>query len=88
MLDEFDLTIIDAKAAIQAKGDEFYPHVAMAAAYSLSGRNVEARAAYDRACKLNPELSTAYFQALLGTLHAPYLEKFFAAMRPLGMPEE
>ncbi|MBT4908166.1 MAG: tetratricopeptide repeat protein, partial [Rhodospirillaceae bacterium] len=74
MLDEFDLAIVDAKAAIQSKRDIFGPHMALAAAYSLSGRHDEARTAYDRAHKLNPELSAADFASLMGTLHPPYLE--------------
>ncbi|MBT4490907.1 MAG: tetratricopeptide repeat protein [Rhodospirillaceae bacterium] len=88
MLDEFDLAIVDAKAAIQSKRDIFGPHMALAAAYSLSGRHDEARTAYDRAHKLNPELSAADFASLMGTLHPPYLEIILDALHQAGMPEK
>jgi len=88
MLDQLDLAITDAKAAIQAKSDEYFPHLHLAVAYGLSGRTDEARVAGDHACKINPDLSVAYISASLGGLHAPYLDKFFDAMRLVGMPEE
>ena len=88
MLDEFDLAIIDARAAIQAKSDHFLPHLAMVCACSLAGRNDETRAAYDRACQLNPKLSTTFIKSMIGTLHSPYLEKFLDGLRKAGMPEE
>ncbi len=87
MLDEFDLAIIDAKAGIQSKSNNFGPHLALAAAYSLSGRIDEARAAFDRARKLNPELSADDFLSLMGTLHPPYLKILMDALRQAGMPE-
>jgi TolB-like protein/class 3 adenylate cyclase len=88
MLDEFELAIIDAKAALQSKSDNFAPHMALVTAYSLSGRHDEARTAYDRAHKLNPELSADEYISLLGTLHPPYLKKFVDAWRKAGLPEE
>jgi hypothetical protein len=88
ILDEFDLAIIDAKAATQAKGDEFWPRLALACAYSLSGRNDEARAAYDGACELNPKLSTTLIKSMIGTFHSPGLEKYLGGLRKAGMPEE
>ncbi len=87
-LDEFDLAIIDAKTALQSKSDEIWPQLMLAQSYSSLERNDEARAAYDRACKLNPELSTAYIKSLIGTLHPPYLDKLLDALRQAGMPEE
>ena len=87
-IDEFDLALTDAKAAMQAKNDEFWPHLALARAYSSLGRNDEARAAYERACELKPELSTACIKSLIGTLHPPYLEKWLDALRQVGMPEQ
>ena len=88
MLDEIDRAIIDSKAAILAKNDEFWPHVCLAAAYSSLGKNDDARAAYDRASKLKPELSATYIKSLLGTLHSRYSEKYLDALRKAGMPEE
>ena len=88
MLGDFDVAILDAKAAIQAKSDEFWPHVSLASTYSMSGRNDEARVAFDRAIKINPRLSAAYITSLIGTLHPPYLEKILDALRQVGMPEE
>ena len=62
------MAIIDAKAALQAKSDEIWPQLMLAQAYSSLGKIDKARAAYDRACKLNPELSTAYIKSLTGTV--------------------
>jgi TolB-like protein len=87
-LDEFDLAINDAKAALQAKGNEIWPQLMLAQAYGELEKNEEARAAYDRARKLLPKLSTAYLKSLIGTLHPPYLEKMLDALRKAGMPEE
>ncbi|MDP6872574.1 MAG: adenylate/guanylate cyclase domain-containing protein [Alphaproteobacteria bacterium] len=88
MMDEFDLAIIDAKAAIQSRSDNVMPHMPLAAAYSMSGRNDEARAAYDRARELNSEFSMADVRRLFGTLHPPYLQKMSDALRKAGLPEE
>ena len=88
VLDEFDLAVIEAKAAIQAKSEEFWPYVFLASAYGLQGNSNEARAAYDSARKLNPELSAAFIKVPYGTMHTAYLEKFLAGLRKAGMPEE
>jgi adenylate cyclase len=87
-LDDADLTIVDAKAAIQAKSDEFWSYLGLAYGYSLGGRDDEARAAYDRACELNPGLSAAHIRSLIGTMHSSYLEKWLDALRKTGLPEE
>ncbi|MDP6876480.1 MAG: tetratricopeptide repeat protein, partial [Alphaproteobacteria bacterium] len=88
VLDEFDLAISDAKAAIQSKRDIAGPHMALAAAYTLSGQHDEARAAYDRAQKLNPEFSAADFTSMMGTVHPPYFEIILEALQQAGTPEE
>ena len=87
-MDEFDLAISDAKAAMLAKGDEFWPHLMLARAYSSLARNDEAHAAYDYACKLNPEISMTYITSLIGTMHAPYLEIFFDTLHKAGLLTE
>ena len=84
-LDEFDLAIADAKAAIQSKSNNSLPFLALAAAYRMSGRNEQARTAHDRARGLNPELSAA---EVMSTMHPPYLEKLMDALRQAGLPEE
>ncbi len=88
ILDELDSAIIEAKAAIQAKSDEFWPHVWLAFAYTLQGKNGDARAAYERACKLSPELSTTYIKSMIGTMHPAYLNKILDALHKAGLPEE
>jgi tetratricopeptide (TPR) repeat protein len=88
LLDEFDPAIIEAKAAMQVKSDEFWGYQALAIACGSSGQIEEARAARDRACKLNPELSISHFKSMMTTLHSPYLEKFLDALRKAGLPEE
>ncbi len=88
LLDEPDQAIIDAKAAVQAKSDEFWCHVALAYARALQGNYDAARAAYDRACELKPELSTAYIRSLTGAIHPPYMESFIATMREAGLLED
>ncbi|MBT4487268.1 MAG: tetratricopeptide repeat protein, partial [Rhodospirillaceae bacterium] len=88
VLDEYDLATIDTKTATQVKGDEFWPYLTLACAMFRSGKNDEARTAYERARQLNSGLSAAHIKALIGTLHPPYLEKILAALRQLGLPEE
>jgi adenylate cyclase len=88
VLENFDAAITDAKAAIQAKSDEFWPYVSLAWVSHDAGRIDEARAAYDRACALRPGLSEAFFQSALSTAHPPYREKFLEILRKLGLPEK
>jgi hypothetical protein len=76
------------KAAIQAKGDEFWPHLALAVTYNSLGKNEEARTAFERARELKPELSTVFFMSVCDALHPPYMEKMLDALRKFGMPKE
>ena len=86
--DQFISSIDDVKAAIQAKGDELWPHLVLAFSCSSLGRNEEARRALDRARELKPELSAVFFQSVVDTLHLPYAEKMLDALRKAGLPEE
>ncbi|MBT3532701.1 MAG: tetratricopeptide repeat protein [Rhodospirillaceae bacterium] len=88
MLDQIDLAIIDAKAAIQEKSDEIMPYLALAFAYSLSKNYEEGHAAYQQASTLRPKLSAAYIKSTTGNFHAPYMAKYLDALRKLGLPEE
>jgi adenylate cyclase len=85
-LDEFDQAIGDAKAAIRAKGDEFWPHLALVLACSSLERHDEARAACARARALKPDLSAASLETLLRTVHPPFQEKLLGALRNAGLP--
>ena len=87
-MDQLDEAIVDGKAAIQAKSDEFWPHLSLAAALGRMGRDDEARAACARACKLNPDVSVAYVELIFSAWHPPYKEKYIDGLRKAGLPEE
>ena len=87
-LDKLDVALRDAKAAIQAKGDEFWPHLGLAFIDVEMGRHDEALTSYNHACWLKLELSATYIKSLLGASHLPDLEKFLDALRQVGLPEE
>ncbi len=84
----FELAAAEAKVAIQVKSDEFWPHLALALAYSKLDRDNAARTAIDRACELLPKLSLKHMNTLLGALHPPYLENWMNTLRNAGLPEE
>jgi adenylate cyclase len=88
LLDEVELAIIDTKAAIQAKTDDFWSHLTLAGAYASLGSAEAAGAALDRACELNPKLSIAYFRHMLAGKHPPSLDKEVAALRKAGLRED
>lgn len=57
-------------------------------AYGLMGESDKAQVACERARELNPELSIAFLNSTIGTLHRPHLEMTFDGLRKAGLPEE
>ena len=86
--DNFDQVIIDLNAAAQAKSDEYLPYLSLASSFGILARIDEARAAYDKACKLKPDLSVKTIRSQIGTMHPPYLEKLLDGLKMTGLPEE
>ncbi len=86
--DEYVSAIDDLKSAVQAKGDEVWPHLVLVLSYISLGKNEEAQRAYNRAVEIKPDLSTTFFWSVSDTLHPPYAEKMLDALRKAGMPEE
>ena len=86
---QFDAALQDGKRAIQAKGDEFWPQMALALAYSCIDQKDQAHAAFLRALELNPNLSTRDgITSLLRSLHPPHLAIFLEGIEKIGLLEE
>ena len=81
--------IADQKMAVQAKGDEYLPHLSLAFMLGqMEGWGGEAHAAYEATLKLKPDLSAAFLRATLGNLDAPMLEALLEGLKQFGLPEE
>ncbi len=86
--DDFEAAFADQRRAIQAKSDEYLPHLSLALLNLQCGRDDEALAAYENARKLKPELSESFLRDIIGNLHSPYGALLLDGLKRLGLPDE
>ena len=82
-LDILRPTIDEDRDGIDAGYRSYIPYSGMAAAYALSDRMDEAKAALVEARRLNPKLTVKWLVA-----HSPNIPPWFEGLRKAGLPEE
>ena len=79
--------IRELKRAVQNEPDSPYGHLFAAAAYSMAGRDEEARAAADEVLRLNPKFSLEKWGKSLKYKNQEDQERLMSALRRAGLPE-
>jgi adenylate cyclase len=75
------------KRAITVGPDEIMSHLALTVAYSLAGREEEARSAAKEVLRINPKFSINLLGKRLVYWKEGQLEQFLAALRKAGLPD-
>jgi adenylate cyclase len=86
-LDNSEQAIFEAKTAIQAKRDEFWPYLILATAYSSIDQIKQARAALKEAVRLKPNLSKEFLDRIVGNQFPAYYNKMMDCLNKAGLPE-
>ena len=84
---KYDEAIAAAKKALTFSPDNYIDHMNLAAAYSLSGRDEEARSAAEEVLRIYPKFSLDYLAKILPFKNKRDLENFVDALRKAGLPE-
>jgi hypothetical protein len=79
----FDVAIKQYHTAIDTGFRVFIPHMSLAAAYALEGKNEEAKSSLAEARRLNPKLTVKWLKD-----DAPDFPLLFEGLRKAGLPEE
>jgi len=76
------------KKALRVSPDNLPAHTRLAATYSLSGREEEARAEAAEVLKINPKFSLQYFAKTLPYKNKADIERYISALRKAGLPDK
>ncbi len=83
----YEEAIAAAKNAVTVAPNQFVAHMILAAAYSLAGREEEARSAAAEVLRINPKYSLEYRTKTLPFKNKKDLEHLIGALRKAGLPE-
>jgi adenylate cyclase len=75
------------KKALRLTPDDIFAHLPLTIAYSLSGREEEARAEAAKVLKLNRKFSVERYAKTVQYKNKADTERFFAALRKAGLPD-
>jgi adenylate cyclase len=84
---KYDEAIAAAKKAVTLSPDDYLTHISLAAAYSLAGREEEARSEAEEVLRIHPKFSLDYQAKILPFKNKRDLEHFVDALRKAGLPE-
>jgi adenylate cyclase len=85
---QYEEAITWCKKAILQEPDSFMAHIMMAAVYSLSGREEEARAAAAEILRINPKFSLVKLAKSCTYRGKGDCERLFGALRKAGLPDK
>lgn len=85
MTGRYDESIEACKRAIKDEPNNLYAHVALTAAYSLSGQEEEARAESEEVLRIHPKFSLEYFGKTLPYKNPVHTADFIEALRKAGL---
>jgi len=88
VMDRHDEAMADANAAAPGSEISLWSHLHLAYLHAAQGDLDQARTAYDEAKRRSPRMSVAHLRHLLDNMHPPYLEKYLAGLKDIGLPEE
>jgi len=83
----YEEAIAAGKKAVTISPNEYQAHMLLAAAYSLSGRQEEARSEAEEVLRLNPKFSVVFWGKTLPFKNKADLEHYLGALRKAGLPE-
>ena len=87
-VDKSEQAIFEAKTAIQAKRDEFWSHLMLAAAYSSIDQIKDANSALKEAVALKPNISKTFLDRIIGNQFPAYYNKMIELLKKAGLPED
>jgi adenylate cyclase len=83
----YEEAIVQLKKAIKLTPDSLYPHIGLAATYSLSGRDKEARAEVSEVLKIQPKISLKRLAKRVAYKNQADIDRLINALRKAGLPE-
>jgi len=86
-LERYDEAIAVLKKAIQQEPKSMFAHLMLAVAYSLDGREEEAREEAKEVLRINPRFSVIHLQKTLPFKNPAHTQRLIDAMRKAGLPD-
>ena len=86
-LGRYEEAIVQLKKAIHLSPDSLYPHTALAATYSLAGRDEEARAEVSEVLRIQPEITLESLAKRVAYKNKADIDRLINSMRKAGLPE-
>jgi tetratricopeptide (TPR) repeat protein len=83
----YEEAIAAGKKAVTVAPNDYQAHMLLAAAYSLAGRQEEARIVAEEVLRLNPKFSVAFWGKTLPFKNQADREHYIGALRKAGLPE-
>jgi len=83
----YEDAIVQLKKAINLSPDSLYPHSALAATYSLAGRDEEARAEVSEVLRIQPKISLESLSKRVAYKNKADIDRLIDALRKAGLPE-
>jgi len=83
----YEEAIVQLKKAINLTPDDLYPHSALVATYSLSGRDKEARAEVSEVLRIQPKFSLKRLAKQVAYKNQADIDRLINALRKAGLPE-
>jgi len=85
MIGQYQEAITQYKKALRVAPNNIMAHISLAATYSLSGRDEEARAEAEEVFRINPKFSVEYYAKTLPFKNQTQLDRYVEAMRKAGL---
>ena len=86
-LENYDEAVEWARKSVNARPDQFWPHLNLAVALAGQDRLDEARVAIEAARRVKPDLSLSDIRRLFPHFHPEYGERFIDALAKAGLRE-
>jgi adenylate cyclase len=83
----YEEAIVQLKKAINLSPDSLYPHIALAATYSLAGSDEEARAEVSEVLRIQPKISLESLAKRVAYKNKADIDRLIDALRKAGLPE-
>jgi TolB-like protein/Flp pilus assembly protein TadD len=83
----YEEAIAQLKKAINRAPDSLYPHIGLAATYSLAGRDEEARAEASEVLRIQPKFSLESLAKRVAYKNKADIDRLIDALRKAGLPE-
>jgi adenylate cyclase len=81
----YEEAIVQLKKAIKLSPDSLYPHIGLAATYSLAGRDEEARAEVSEVLRIQPKISLESLAKRVAFKNKADIDRFIDALRKAGL---